>query len=275
MRYSIVLLSSIIVLSTASPAPKIIGNDDIAKRSPEEIKLKDGTVITVTDAKAKRSPEEIKLKDGTTITVTDDAKRKRSPHDVQLRDGSWLSVRDLAVAEKREASLSKREDDKISSCGPKSGWIPVEDHGSPAISPNGLQFWGFKSAVQEYCSRISYDFNGNPVIVASGKATSYTVRWKYDDPTMQDDQRDNRIGLKNEVPGHIECKFSLVMSSWNSSVDVIQLRFTIRGGTTVPNMSSMKTIAINSWRTCGMKLSLVAATAKTTRTQRVGLGRYI
>jgi hypothetical protein len=155
MRFSQIVFSAFMASVAAAPPPK-----EISLRSPEELKLKDGTIMTITSA-SKRSPDEIKLADGTTMTVSDDAHEKRAPtnvkrsdHDIQLRDGSWLHIRDTEKDFTSEPSLVRR--DKISSCGPRSGWMPRNDHGEV----NGVPMYGYDSVVADYCARVSYDYNG-------------------------------------------------------------------------------------------------------------------
>ncbi|KAF2105582.1 hypothetical protein BDV96DRAFT_677394 [Lophiotrema nucula] len=218
MHFHSLVLSTLVVLAVAAPT----SNEAFAAKKREDIQLADGTFLTVSEA-TKRSPGELQLADGTYLTIGDATKRsldelqladgtilemkdrsnkqKRSRHDIQLRDGSWLSVRDIPTAQdETRHDLGKREDDKISSCGPRSGWIPINDHGFY----NGFPMWGYNSTVSVFCQRASYDFYGNPVIVAAGLSASYTVRWSVDKLGVPDDQRDNRVGLKNDVPGHIE-----------------------------------------------------------------------
>ncbi|KAF1996745.1 hypothetical protein P154DRAFT_565817 [Amniculicola lignicola CBS 123094] len=167
----------------------------------EEVKLAGGTFLTVSDAE-RRSAEDVQLADGTVLEMHDISKqRKRSQNDMQLRDGSWLSLRDIPVAQNNTRyKAEKREKDKISSCGPRSGWIPVEDHGSY----NEFPIWGYRSTVKDFCFRISTDFKGNPVILGAGKRASYTIRWAYEAPELKNDERDQHVGLKGDVLGHIE-----------------------------------------------------------------------
>jgi hypothetical protein len=77
MRFSQSVFSAFMASVAADPPPK-----EISLQSPEELKLKDGTIMTVTSG-SKRSPEEIKLADGTTMTVSDDAHEKRAPTNVK------------------------------------------------------------------------------------------------------------------------------------------------------------------------------------------------
>lgn len=149
----------------------------------------------------------IKLADGTTMTVSPSVDDKRSLDQrdiIRLADGTTMTV-SPAVDDKRSLN-EKRGDDKISSCGPKSGWTPVEDHGLHL----DLVMWGYRSAVQAFCSRAAFALNpdgtATPVVVAAGTRISYTVRWENDKEGLADNERGHRVGLKNDVPGHIECK---------------------------------------------------------------------
>lgn len=187
MHFSPLILASLVALAATAPAPNGAPDSEV-KRSPEVIQLKDGTFVTIsaatndpTNDPTKRSPEVIQLKDGTFITVSDadNAEKrslpaedkpkilpnvaKRGPKDIQLRDGSWLHVDALSNAEMATPrGLDKRDKDHISSCGPRSGWMPLADHGFF----NGEKLWGYNSTVAEYCARISYDYNGKMMILA-------------------------------------------------------------------------------------------------------------
>lgn len=175
MLYYQLLPALLATLAVASPTPQ-------NKTPAKSIQLLDGTSLTVSDA-VKRAPKTIQLLDGTTMTVSPSVDDKRS------------------LNEKREA-------DKISSCGPKSGWTPVENHGLHLDQA----MWGYRSAVAAFCSRAAYALNpdgtATPVVVAAGTRISYTVRWENDKPNLPDNERGHRVGLKGEQPGHIECKQS-------------------------------------------------------------------
>ena len=114
-------------------------------------------------------------------------------------DGMTITISDLSPDEKSPTGkLAKRDSDYVSSCGPKSGWIPIDDH----YDKSGTKWWGWSSAVDAFCTRVSQDFDGNPIVVAPGKKLSATVRY-----SQESDQTGTRVALKNEVPGHIECKW--------------------------------------------------------------------
>jgi len=139
MLYLIFILSSFALLATAVPT-SYHDADLVSRRSPEDIQLKDGSFITISDISdptEKRSPENVQLQDGTSITISDDVDD------------------DSESLENRSPHL--RRDNKITSCGPKEGWMPVADSFS---SSTGTQYWGYQSTVEEFCSRVSYDVNG-------------------------------------------------------------------------------------------------------------------
>jgi hypothetical protein len=215
MHYSILLSANLMALALASPMPSNDGT--ITKRSPDKIiTLKDGTEVidrpahdkrdSSTETITKRSPDEIlTLKDGTEVI-------DRPAHDkrhISLRDGTIVTVSDAYANDTlaaRMEKMQKREADKISSCGPKSGWMPIEDHGMHLDQ----MMWGYRSAVANFCNRVGHgsndDGSDSPLVVAAGHSNSVTVKWQNDAKDVRDDFRGNRVGLKNNVPGHVECK---------------------------------------------------------------------
>jgi hypothetical protein len=146
-------------------------------------------------------PKEIMLKGGKAIVLPSHEKR-----DIQLAGGSWAKVSDAHDDDSLAVRLTKRGADKISSCGPKSGWIPVEDRGEYMYQA----MWGYRSAVSAFCSRVSNAMNVDgsfgPLVVAAQSRISVTIRWQDDSQNVKDDLRGNRVGLKGEQPGHVECK---------------------------------------------------------------------
>ncbi|KAL9079642.1 MAG: hypothetical protein Q9157_001473 [Trypethelium eluteriae] len=144
---------------------------------------------------------------GMVVTIDDlgsgDDRVKREEN--VTRDGITFTTSDLTDEELSPRSeVAKRNSDYVSSCGPKSGWIPIADH----YDQSGTKWWGYSSAVDAFCTRVSSDFDGNPIVVAPKKKLSATVRFE-----NESDQTGTRVGLKNEVPGHIECKRSSSIGS--------------------------------------------------------------
>ncbi|KAF2827116.1 hypothetical protein CC86DRAFT_382144 [Ophiobolus disseminans] len=132
------------------------------------------------------------------LSTTHLSAAKRAPTRIQLLDGSYLT--ESAAS---SSPLSRRKEaDKISSCGPKSGWMPVADHDMHL----DVQMWGYQSAVKEFCHRAAYGLNlegsATPVVVGAGRRIQYTIRWQ-NEKAMQDNIRGARVGLKGAQPGHV------------------------------------------------------------------------
>lgn len=96
---------------------------------------------------------EHKSSDGMIITIDDAASgaEKRTTlvnrKDYKSKDGMIITISDATpgVSEKRD-HFQKRTTDGISSCGPTSGWIPLEDKQGPATgwgpwAKEGPWFW--------------------------------------------------------------------------------------------------------------------------------------
>jgi hypothetical protein len=172
MHYSICFSASFMALAFASPMPSNTGTTTKL--------LKDGSTVTISPAHEKRH--------------------------ITLGDGSIATVSDAYADDSLASQMEKRGADKISSCGPRSGWTPIEDHGMHLDQ----MMWGYRSAVTAFCSRVAHGTNNDgtdsPLIVAAGTRISVTVKWQNDGRDVKDDLRGPRVGLKNDVPGHIECK---------------------------------------------------------------------
>jgi hypothetical protein len=153
MRVSRLVFSTLAALVVAVPTP----NNDPSLQS-------------------KRLPEDIRIKDGTSPIVSD-AMEKRSPQDIQLEDGTWLRVSKVTDEELDERSdsggkgLNNRAADQISSCGPRSGWMPIKDHDYDEDQP----MWGYNSTVYEFCKRASYNLGSTTHTVHSVRLQFATI----------------------------------------------------------------------------------------------------
>lgn len=172
-------------------------------------------IFPVTGTPIEIANRDITLADGTILTIGTDGpiSDKRDfeepkvniPRTVVTSDGMVVTISDTLIEnsliEERD-SLQKRNTDYVSSCGPISGWIPIQDH----ASANGILWWGFNSTINAFCNSMAYDQDGNPIIVPAGKYASTVRRFE-----LESSQSGSRVALKNEVPGHITCKLASIL----------------------------------------------------------------
>lgn len=129
---------------------------------------------------------------GLTITYKDggftDNKKMKRETTTETTDGGMIIT--YTDAKTKRNALAKRSSDYISSCGPKSGWIPIQYFGTDA-----QKYLGWNDAVKLYCSGM------NGKIISAGKKASSTIRFENDAQ-----HKGRRVTLKNYKPGHIECE---------------------------------------------------------------------
>ncbi|KAH7308831.1 hypothetical protein BKA65DRAFT_543651 [Rhexocercosporidium sp. MPI-PUGE-AT-0058] len=69
-----------------------------------------------------------------------------------------------------DSPLSKRNNDWVQSCGPRSAWMPVND-----VKTGGSPGSGFNTAVAAYCYHITHSLDNQPTVLGHGQATSSIV----------------------------------------------------------------------------------------------------
>src|SRR4051794_30591748 len=118
MYSTAILISLLSALATAVPAPP--------GQNPSEVQNFKGMSVIISD-------------------VTSGNSSKRSPEIWTSKNVMIVTVYD---ADETAERLARRKENYISSCGPKSGWIPVDNQFSKS---DGTEWWGYESAVKEYC----------------------------------------------------------------------------------------------------------------------------
>jgi hypothetical protein len=100
-----------------------------------------------------------------------------------------FEILDLGVRNITEPSpVSKRDNDFVQSCGPRSGWMPVDDV-KTGSSPGS----GYKTAVAAYCYHVTHSLDNQPTVLGHGQSTSSLVFSGY--------------VLTNGKPAQVACKF--------------------------------------------------------------------
>lgn len=95
-----------------------------------------------------------------------------------------------------EANSLKRESaNYISSCGPSSGWLPIDDN---AFGENQM---GYKTAVDRFCGFVAPRDDGTALLLPPGSYIRSNVMF-----TNETDQSGSRVMLTSNIPGYIECK---------------------------------------------------------------------
>ncbi|KAA8563908.1 hypothetical protein EYC84_011917 [Monilinia fructicola] len=212
------------ITSTALALPALQSdNSQLARR--EDVTTHDGLVVSITDDNSNdQRRDNYQTHDGLTITIEDetinDQKRDALPNIQTLttRDNLTVTISDIDSDDSSETSrrgvgssiLDKRNSDYVSSCG--SQWTPIADH----YDSNNVMYWGYTSAVNAFCFSISADQDGNPFTIGPGKKLSLTRTYQFE----AGPDHGARIGLKNEVPGHIEFEIHNKYSDANHTPDI-------------------------------------------------------
>ncbi|ESZ91222.1 hypothetical protein SBOR_8396 [Sclerotinia borealis F-4128] len=209
-------------MALALPAPQ----SDISQLTRrEDITTHDGLVVSITDDSGNdQKRDTYKTHDGLSVTIEDDTSsdQKRdtliNAQILTTRDNLTVTISDInsdippEISRKGVGSslLDKRNSDYVSSCG--SEWTPISDH----YDSHYALYWGYSSAVTAFCFSISADQDGNPFTIGPGKKLSLTRTYQFE----AGPDHGARIGLKNEVPGHIEFEIHNKYSDANHTPDI-------------------------------------------------------
>ncbi|RAL63613.1 hypothetical protein DID88_003657 [Monilinia fructigena] len=208
------------IASTALALPAVqLDNSQVARR--EDVTTHDGLVVFITDDTGNdQKRDNYQTHDGLTITIEDDSindqKRDAFPNIQTLttRDNMTVTISDVdsdasSKTSRREfgsSILGKRNSDYVSSCG--SEWTPIADH----YDSN----YGLHKRSKCFLFLHIRRPRRKPFHYRPGKKLSLTRTYQFE----AGPDHGARIGLKNEVPGHIEFEIHNKYSDANHTPDI-------------------------------------------------------